>query len=292
LECNFSTSTMTERLAAKVTVMDICKQYFGYRMMSFCGFPQITLDGTKNDWMRLKAKATKLLNEKVTKKFGEEWKKSLLPLLDRFICAFDGKIDCLFWNSMVKRGHVVGSGGYSMFHGWINILFPYMGCVRYNEGLMVNHQLLANKFNEPYSDDLSYVQQGLMLNSNVPRECGTGFALTEYPTGLASAPVVLDGVVKMKFLAGFIGYKQDEKTLEITPNVAWCIANLMTDENEINEKMGCTPKTEKEQSKEFMRAMQRQLNSQLKQKEIRTKQQVAVENQVDDDIQKRLDNLK
>merc|ERR1719195_2295745 len=117
---------MTEKLAAKVTIMDICKNYFSYRCYTMCGFPQITLDGTKDDWIKLKEKAVKLLNEKVTKKFGEEWKKSLLPLLDRFIGAFDGKIDCLFWNSMVKRGHTGGSGSYSFYTGWINILFPFM----------------------------------------------------------------------------------------------------------------------------------------------------------------------
>jgi len=149
------------------------------------------------------------LNEKVTKKFGKEWKKSLLPLLDRFICAFDGEIDCLFWNSMVKRGH--GNeyvGGYSFYHGWINILFPYM------------KDASKNEFNIPYSEDANYVKQGLEYDQGFQSASGPEM---DYPVGLATAPVKFNDEAELAFLAGFIGYKQDEKTLEITPNVGWCI---------------------------------------------------------------------
>ena len=38
-----------------------------------CGFPQITLNGTKNDWIKLKQKASVLLKNKVMPKFGEKW---------------------------------------------------------------------------------------------------------------------------------------------------------------------------------------------------------------------------
>ena len=55
-DCNFSTSTLTEKIATKVTIIDICKNYFEYRCTTMAGFPQITLDGTKQDWINLKAK--------------------------------------------------------------------------------------------------------------------------------------------------------------------------------------------------------------------------------------------
>ena len=97
LECDFSSTSLVETIAGKITVMDICKSYFDYTVRTMCGFPEITLDGTKADWASLREKAGRLLTEKVTKQFGQEWAAALLPVLDRFVAAFDGEIDCLFW---------------------------------------------------------------------------------------------------------------------------------------------------------------------------------------------------
>ena len=46
-ECDFSSSTLTEKIAAKISIMDICKNYFSYGVSTACGFPRIKLDGTK-----------------------------------------------------------------------------------------------------------------------------------------------------------------------------------------------------------------------------------------------------
>ena len=213
LECDFSTSTLTEKIAAKVSIMDICKNYFEYSVVSDCGFPRITLDGTKNDWIKLKAKAVKLLNEKVDKKFGHQWGQALLPLLDRFIAAFNGKIDCLFWNSMIKRGARNGSGGYTWFSGWFNILFPFISKV--NE---------PNKYCVPYSMKLDYVCTNKGNDTK-------GTEDIKFPIGISSAPVKWQRFgqkIDMKFLSGFVGYTVSE-SLEICPNIAWCIAYCNTE---------------------------------------------------------------
>jgi len=220
-DCDFTASTLTEKIATKVTIMDICKNYFSYRCRTCCGFPQITLDGKKTDWIKLKQKTIKLLNEKVTKKFGEQWGQSLLPLLDRFIVAFDGEIDSVFWNSMIKRGARGGSGGYSWYSGWFNILFPF-----------INNRW--NRFCEPYTMNKQYVEQG--LNS---RGRGRGENdVNDYPMGLASAPVIWDyngKEIPMRFISGFVGYTQNAKTLELTPNIAWCVGYSLS-EKEIKER--------------------------------------------------------
>ncbi len=66
--------------------------------------PSITLTGKKNDWLLLRDKTIKLLNKKCDKQFNKEWSGCLLPILDPFIGVYDGDIDCVFWNSMIKRG--------------------------------------------------------------------------------------------------------------------------------------------------------------------------------------------
>ena len=50
----FSNTTTIEDIAQKITIMDICKNYFDYKCMTMCGFPEITLEGTDSDWRMLK----------------------------------------------------------------------------------------------------------------------------------------------------------------------------------------------------------------------------------------------
>merc|ERR1719228_158318 len=211
-DCDFSGSTMMEKICAKVTIMDICKAYFGYCVMTNCGFPEITLDGTKSDWIRLKQKVIVLLKHKVDEQFGAKWANALIPVLDRFIGAFDGEIDCLFWNSMIKRGAVYGSGDYDWFTGWFNILFPF------------DVSKNPNPFCEAYASNEQYVKQGLSLTTSN----GRGLDSHNYPSGLAQAPVTWNyhgAELKLKFIAGFVGYQQNPETLEICPNLGWCIGH-------------------------------------------------------------------
>ena len=83
LEADFSNATKVDKINAKITIMDICKNYFEYRCCTKCGFPQITLTGTKQDWIKIYNKSEKLLKEKVDPEFGEKWSKALLPILQR-----------------------------------------------------------------------------------------------------------------------------------------------------------------------------------------------------------------
>ena len=220
-ESDFSGSSMMEKICTKVTIMDIMKPFFGYTMMTDCGFPQITLDGTKSDWFRLKHKTISLLKTKVDKEFATKWSEALVPVLDRFIRAFDGDIDCLFWNSMIKRGALEASGGFDFFSGWFNVLFPY-----------TSHKS-DNKYCVPYSMDSAYVRQGLKLKRSIHRihyDGETGGDIYEYPSGVSQVPVKwtyrpLGKVLDLTLSAGFIGYQQDPKTLEICPNLGWCITH-------------------------------------------------------------------
>ena len=219
-DCDFSGSTKMEKVCTKVTIMDICKNYFVYEVRTLCGFPQITLDGNREDWIRLKEKTSVLLKDKVDEQFGSEWAEALIPLLDRFIGAFDGEIDCLFWNSMIKRGAKAGSGAYDYFTGWINILFPF------------TNKRERNRYCVPYSMDKEYVKQGFTLNDRsgdlMVGHGGDGTKTSEYPTGLAQAPVTWKyhgNELELQFIAGFVGYQQESETLEICPNLGWCIAH-------------------------------------------------------------------
>jgi len=230
MQAAFSSSDAVDVVSNKITIMDICKNYFQYEFICvpMCGFPKITLKGTKEDWVMLKAKVKTLLSSKVNTEWGRKWALSLLPVLDRFIDAFDGKIDCLFWNSMIKAGVTVkelaSSGGpmYQRDHwfsGWFNVLFPYI-CRQ-------NGEFEDNQYCRPYSEEESYA------NGDVADAGKGGNDIKVYPMGLSSAPVqtiYIDAETEqeyqyeMKFLSGIVGYTQCSKTSEISPATAWIIA--------------------------------------------------------------------
>merc|ERR1719145_273380 len=221
LDCDFSGSSITEKVCTKVTIMDICKQYFGCICFTSCGFPQITLDGTKSDWIRLKQKTNELLKTKVDEEFGAKWAAALIPVLDRFIGAFDGNIDCLFWNSMIKRGAIEGSGGLEFYSGWFNVFYPFTSSKS------------ENKYCVPYSMKWAYVRQGLTLNRSAWKYGELGGDIWRYPCGLSQVPVQWmcgDQQLDLELFAGFMGYHQDPKTLEICPNLGWCLVHEQSDE--------------------------------------------------------------
>jgi len=223
MACDFSSTTPNERVAAKVALMDVCKNYFHFMAQTSCGFPAVTLDGTKADWLRLKQKAQRLLKEKVTPQFGARWGAALLPLLDRFIGAFDGDIDGAFWNSMIKKGG--GSGEPDFYSGWVNILFP-----------LCNGKL--NDFCVPFELSRDYVIARHGYCRHFDEDGFRGPTVDGFSTGVCVAPVRwnrLGKQLELKFLSGFAGYTQNTETHEICPNVGWCVA-FQKSETELAEE--------------------------------------------------------
>ena len=226
----FSDSDLAETVAMKITVMDICQNYFDYCCTTSCGFPSITLEGTETDWKKLRLHAEELVSNYCTAEFAEFWLPSLLPLLDKFhqqyvaatsksTLGFSG-VDSVFWNSMCKLGGTKGSGSRTWFNGWFNILFPVL-------------QGFRNSYCVPYSTKLGYVKEGLTWNKryghgfleNMP-DGVVGPDCEHFPNGLANAPVIWNYYgrnTSLRFYAGFVGAKQDPETLVISPQVGWFV---------------------------------------------------------------------
>merc|ERR1719454_518199 len=61
LAADFSTTGINEEIAAKVTVMEMCKSYVDFMTRTCCGIPSVTLEGTPEDWALLRIKAEKLI---------------------------------------------------------------------------------------------------------------------------------------------------------------------------------------------------------------------------------------
>ena len=222
----FSSTTETEDIAQKITIMDICKNYFSYKCSTCCGFPEITLEGTGQDWQLLRVAAEQLL-QRCDTEWASEWASALMPLLDKLAEARSGQVDPAFWNSMCKRGGTSGSGSRTWFNGWVNILFPYI-------------DRSHNRYCVAYNDDAAYVKEGLVWNQRYGMSAPAGVQgpdCADFGSGLSSAPVEWDyngQSIKLEFNSGFIGAVQCPETLQIRPQVGWYITRAVRESQKQN----------------------------------------------------------
>lgn len=108
----FSTTTRHDRTVAAVLMEASLKCYFEYIYKMRCGIPSVTLEGTKQDWVEIGNRLSKLDT------WGDStqaWHKLLEPIVRRFVLAFDGDVDEDFWGhiaSPIYRGSGSGLGGW------------------------------------------------------------------------------------------------------------------------------------------------------------------------------------
>lgn len=215
----FSTTGLNEDIAAKVTVMEMCKSYFNYATRTICGIPVVTLEGNSQDWTRLRSKAEELVRLQCLEDFAEWWLPSLLPVLEKVSDSAHGNVDRCFWQSFVKRGSTHGSGAHTFISGWINCLFPFAG-----DGS-------RNSWCEAYNADSEWARYArgefkFNLPNALPFGCAHGADEQSFPPGLSKASVkwnYLGTDFPMTFVSGFFAASQDPSTWALRPEVGWAI---------------------------------------------------------------------
>lgn len=196
----FSTTTPIEQTAFEITLMDAMKPYFDYAV-TLCGIPEITLEGTADDWYKLAEQAQHFRAFECGK-----WISAITPLLEQFVNAAEGNVDVEFWNSIYKLENVSG-GPY--ITGWIIKFFPYI--VR-DEGL----PSMPNPFVE-----------------REPENEFQGLIFSDVISGLSRAPFRWDvgsRVYNMDFVAGFVGIAQDAESKALRPEIGWAVCERTADE--------------------------------------------------------------
>ena len=127
LECNFSTTTHVAKVTSQVTIMSSMKDFFNYRLlMAGCGISSITLEGSEEDWQKIKSKLLFL-----SKKGLEWWTKDLIPIINNIIYTKKYYMHTKrlsyyltsFWKGMIR---LRGKGFYDphMINGWIIKFIP------------------------------------------------------------------------------------------------------------------------------------------------------------------------
>ena len=102
--------------------------YFTYSGGGGCGIPRVKFLGTIDDWETVAKRLEALAF------YGcGEWVNALLPIIKKFIAAYQGEVDVKFWDMCFKMMPSFGSGGledsgyqYSdRLSGWVLNFFPY-----------------------------------------------------------------------------------------------------------------------------------------------------------------------
>ena len=196
----FSTTGPVERAAAQIVLMDAFKEYFEYELHTLCGIPQITLEGTVDDWKKLREKTLSLA------KFDLKWWiDAMEPILNEFVKAAGGKVCTDFWKHIYK---IDGGSGGPYITGWTLTLFPYIG------------RNMENMRQNPFLESWKV--------SDVEDDWGYGLTTSSFPKGTVSTPFkwVFPGKeFPMYFYAGFLGVSQDKKSLALRPVIGWAVVD-------------------------------------------------------------------
>lgn len=192
LDAKFSTTTPVEQATFRVTLMDAVSEYFDFSMSVACGIPEITLEGTPEDWALLEEKTKTLSKYELA-----WWTEDLAPILHQLTETSKGNPDLEFWNEMYKiREENVVCSTIEYMNGWMLKFFPYINGER-------------NPYIGGAQPDFDVKPDGL----------GDGRSKVDF---------LLDDngkKMKMEFVAGFVGIQQDPKTLALRPKMAWAVVN-------------------------------------------------------------------
>lgn len=190
----FSTSSILDKTAFQITLMDMMQHYFSYDLFTICGIPSITLEGNPEDWEDI------LNRTKQLEKYDLQWwTDELIPILKEFVDASKGIINKKFWTSIYKLDEKSGEGPY--ITGWVVKFFPYL----------TGYTKIASEMNPLFKPE-----EGEEIH----------ITMGDVPGGLSKAPFkwhYYDKHFNMEFIAGFIGISQDKQTRSIKPEIGWVI---------------------------------------------------------------------
>ncbi|WP_338814686.1 DUF4419 domain-containing protein [Bernardetia sp. Wsw4-3y2] len=197
LTADFSTTSPTEKIVSQITVLNTFQPYFNYDFSTvLCGIPQITLEGTIEDWQKVIDKSKKLIMYEL-----DWWISELLPILEEIKETANGKIDKQFWMNMFKQHALDEYGQPKIVNGWITRFFPY-----FQDGK-------RKDLFEIRLDEIGRLPPQIVNVNFIHR-------ITDFPTFQQKSGMEIR---RLEFLAGFFGLEQNPTDLSLRPVIEWSI---------------------------------------------------------------------
>ncbi|MBS0202167.1 MAG: DUF4419 domain-containing protein [Planctomycetes bacterium] len=195
-ECEFSTTGSLERIACQIAVMDVLEPYYEFVMRCICGIPEITLEGSTDDWQTLRDRA-QVLND-----VGLNWwHEALDPILDEFHLASGGAVNLDFWRNIHKRQDAYGE---TNINGWMVKFVPYtkgeMGVYNVRNRLLSDPDAMTTASSLPSGISVVPIHHDIVGADGQPARAGT-----------------------FELLGGFLGVTQNEETGALRPKLGWAV---------------------------------------------------------------------
>jgi len=123
IRSDFSTSTETHRIVSEITVMSSMQEFFEYCESTLCGIPFVELEGSEEDWLKLKTKllALKKILQPIHRSIGltPAWWRNVERISDKLVETYRGDGDKEWWSKILSHeSHGFGSGSYTTYDGW------------------------------------------------------------------------------------------------------------------------------------------------------------------------------
>ncbi|VUC27354.1 unnamed protein product [Clonostachys rosea] len=194
----FSTSTMQDKTVAAMTLMATMKSYFEYKVTLGCGFPSVTLEGTKEDWEDISKRVQRFAQ------YGKEtglWSTYLSKVLDKMIAGFDRPDDQDikdFWMQACHSTGYEGSGDIESLSGWITAF-----CFWDENGMIEIYSdrhlaMLPSKIDHKrlMLDDISFP---IIRRSDIPRSVSdVPVVIDDLDSGLTYYTTLISGLLGME----------------------------------------------------------------------------------------------
>lgn len=192
----FSGTDTDAQVAFDISLMHAMKAYFHYGIGIVCGIPEITLEGTPEDWQQVEELTLALAQYEL-----DWWIQPLLNVLKAFTSAARGNPDPAFWRGILFHHdtYLPSCGGPGeekrTITGWINHFFPYR---------QSGNTLLRRHFDTGQDE---------------------GIFVGDYPPGFHSVDINIQNRYLYKARAGFMAFREEGAGKTLRPNIAWTVFN-------------------------------------------------------------------
>ena len=127
IRSDFTTSTETHQIVSEITVMSSMQEFFEYEMMTMCGIPFVEMEGTEEDWVKLKSKVLELkkILQPIQWSIGltTAWWMKIEVICDNLLDTYHGDGDKEWWSKIFSSSSYEGSSKsgddpYTTYDGW------------------------------------------------------------------------------------------------------------------------------------------------------------------------------
>lgn len=223
---DFSTTLETDRVGAAAAAMCAFDNYFTYTVGFVCGIPQITLQGTLQDWQNIRERVDRLVEfDDGSGILTDAWVPMLRDILDEFVLSisFGSTLNIDFWDQIMHSATLPYLG--KKLSGWI-ITFSFFD--EYGKKAHDTLQEASNFLNMPLETVEDMLPWGLMSSDDVnPNVLSCPISIVD-----------LDGEKYNSTL--FVG----QMSFEYSPDTSNAQNNPAIDPNGINDILAITPRTD------------------------------------------------